>query len=196
MTRDRELSTECGKAFKDRRDLLTHEKKVHLNVRDHACDQCESAFSDSRHLMRHKRNVHTTVEGCICSFCDSSFKNNFVLLKHVKRVHGEEGKFACDECDKTFMSEAGLEKHKNAYCGRKTEPKEKRFSIKVDMSHMTFPCLLCGKTYAGPYGKASLARHVATSHDNKRYPCPYCDKVYTQDVVKRLHIQRVHKNIE
>ena len=36
------VCSECGKAFKDRRDLLTHEKKVHLNVRDHTCcDKCK-----------------------------------------------------------------------------------------------------------------------------------------------------------
>ena len=37
MKIENQVCSECGKAFKDRRDLLTHEKKVHLNVRDHTC---------------------------------------------------------------------------------------------------------------------------------------------------------------
>jgi len=42
MKIENQVCSECGKAFKDRRDLLTHEKKVHLNVRDHTCcDKCK-----------------------------------------------------------------------------------------------------------------------------------------------------------
>ena len=35
MKIENQVCSECGKAFKDRRDLFTHKKKVHLNVRDH-----------------------------------------------------------------------------------------------------------------------------------------------------------------
>ena len=42
MKMKNQVCSECGKAFEDRRDLLTHKKKIHLNVRDHACcDKCD-----------------------------------------------------------------------------------------------------------------------------------------------------------
>ena len=48
MKIENQVCSECKKAFKDRRDLLTHMKKVHLNVRDHACcNQCESLSEES-----------------------------------------------------------------------------------------------------------------------------------------------------
>ena len=190
MTRDC-ASKECGKVFKDKRDLLTHEKSIHLKIKDHPCDQCDSAFSDSKRLSRHMRLIHT-IDKVVCSFCGETFRNKHVLVKHIRRAHGDEAKYACDGCDKAFMTESGLQIHKYNHCGKDPkdyEPRVKRDSVKFDK---VFPCKLCSKTYPS---SDSLRRHHREKHENIRYPCPYCNKVYTQNVVKRLHIKREHTNI-
>ena len=53
-----------------------------------------------------------------------------------------------------------------------------------------FLCKICGMSFTQ---KSSLKKHIATIHENKRYPCIDCDKIFTQSSGLHRHVRLFHK---
>ena len=53
-----------------------------------------------------------------------------------------------------------------------------------------FLCKICGMSFTQ---KSSLKKHIATIHENKRYPCKDCDKIFTQSSGLHRHVRLFHK---
>ena len=53
-----------------------------------------------------------------------------------------------------------------------------------------FFCKMCGMSFTQ---NGSLKKHIATIHEQKKYPCPECDRIFTQSSGLRKHIRRTHK---
>ena len=171
--------------------MASHNKHVHLKIKDLLCDQCPSAFSDRIRLLRHKRIVHTKVQ-VKCEECGVTVSKNTLLVKHMKLVHGKDGDFACDGCDRSFLTATGLNKHKVEFCG-KIEPKKEPQPRPKPQGSGSFPCSDCDKAYSH---QISLDRHMKRDHDNRRYPCQHCHKVYTNKFYFKKHLIREHENVD
>lgn len=80
---------ECNKTFISNKNLKTHEKSVHQNIKPHGCVVCNKKFSKPADLTRHIR-IHTKEKPYICNQCNKSFSQNSTSQTHVKIVHLEQ----------------------------------------------------------------------------------------------------------
>ena len=74
----------CGKAYIQRRYLLTHIRIVHKGKKDHVCF-CGKAFDRPSNLKSHQSLVHEGKKDFICCHCGKAFGRDDYLRKHIKR---------------------------------------------------------------------------------------------------------------
>ncbi|CAB0037230.1 unnamed protein product [Trichogramma brassicae] len=53
----------CEKVFRQKPNLLLHQKTVHEGRKDYVCDNCEKKFGQKSHLLRHQKEVHEELDG-------------------------------------------------------------------------------------------------------------------------------------
>ena len=78
---------ECGKAFKTRFILKTHQRQ-HSGARPYACGACHKAFCWPAGL-RHHFLSHTKQQPYRCLHCPYRAKQRFQVVKHLLRHHPE-----------------------------------------------------------------------------------------------------------
>lgn len=89
----------CGKEFKTRNSLITHERK-HLNEKPFPCEHCDKRFPTMQALKCHNL-VHNEDKPFVCATCGWSFKRECNLKIHLL-THTDELPFKCDVCKKGF----------------------------------------------------------------------------------------------
>jgi hypothetical protein len=103
----------CHKLFSTKSNLTTHDKSVHLKLRDHVCEVCGRAFGENGHLQMHIRRRHDKVRSAPCFQCGKTYSDDYTLLKHVRRVH--DGVIAnprpCPKCDHVADCPSALSRH-------------------------------------------------------------------------------------
>ncbi|XP_015214721.2 zinc finger protein 142 isoform X1 [Lepisosteus oculatus] len=91
-TRHREVRSficeKCGKGFKTRFLLKTHQKK-HSEERPYVCRVCQRAFRWPAGL-RHHYLTHTKQHPFHCLHCSYRAKQKFQVVKHLQRHHPEQ----------------------------------------------------------------------------------------------------------
>ena len=91
-----------GFAYKWKRELDTHIKIIHENVR-YKCDFCQGQFKSKSYLRLHKRNVHENRRTFKCDTCDLAFKDKKHLNAHVKSLHQRTYLIKCNNYEKEWI---------------------------------------------------------------------------------------------
>jgi KRAB domain-containing zinc finger protein len=126
----------CGKTFKTKFDLKSHNYHVHSNLKkfeckickrkfkskwylnehelahtvEFECGECLKIFKTSRHFKRHmERNKGSKI--IQCPRCDRNFHRQGDLNSHLKQVHKSERNFECEICKKAFKSKGKVKEH-------------------------------------------------------------------------------------
>ena len=88
----------CDKTFKDKLELIQHEKTIHPEKKAFSCAHCNKKFKDLGALVIHER-IHSKDKPFSCTECDQSFSNSNDLILH-ERIHSDDKPFSCTKCGK------------------------------------------------------------------------------------------------
>ena len=110
----------------------------------------------------------------ICRIC-----NQFVpigeIAEHNRENHGAAiSELTCTDCGKLFKSKRSLFGHK----------KEKHSGVTE-----VHTCPECGKTFGR---KSNLKAHRESLHYGKKFPCQYCERIFTNRSSMNQHIKKTH----
>ncbi|KAG8201511.1 hypothetical protein JTE90_011187 [Oedothorax gibbosus] len=179
------LCDECGKGFKNGKQMRNHRYRCHLkrnkkpqpqNPLQPKCKFCSTHFA-SRILLKHheetfhngKRKVH------VCSYCDYTAKKKSTLEFHMRKHTGEKP-FKCDQCDYRTSDHNSLRRHKMLHSGDKM-----------------YKCPFC------PYSsiqascfKAHMNKHPG--HNGVTYSCEICPFKTVKRDTYILHVND-HKSL-
>ncbi|KAG7330964.1 hypothetical protein KOW79_004933 [Hemibagrus wyckioides] len=82
------ICEKCGKAFKTRFLLKTHQKR-HSDERPYVCSECQRGFRWPAGL-RHHFLSHTNQLPFCCLYCSYRAKQKFQVVKHLRRHHPDK----------------------------------------------------------------------------------------------------------
>ncbi|XP_065081340.1 zinc finger protein ZFP2-like isoform X2 [Ochlerotatus camptorhynchus] len=145
----------CGKEFKSRNSMITHERK-HNNEKPFACEICGKRFAIRNQLKNHMA-IHQDDKPFVCAECGWSFKRECNLKIHMLQ-HSDTLPWKCDVCGKCFKGKYHLQYHLRTHTG-----------------HKPWKCRYCDKSFAD---HANRARHETSHTGIKPYKCSFCDKTF------------------
>lgn len=160
----------CQKRFKSSRDLKKHMYK-HTGERPFKCSLCEKTFQHESYVTIHMRQ-HTGEKPYTCSQCGRSFYSSGSLTSHIRLFHDNVRNYVCNICEQRFRQPSLLKDHT-----RSKHTLERPFS-----------CTICGQTFAT---RKVLKQHTHI-HQEKRFKCNYCEKVFAQSAGRRCHEKYSH----
>ncbi|XP_073451170.1 uncharacterized protein [Aquarana catesbeiana] len=184
--------SECGKCFKQKFTLLSHQK-IHTGDRPYSCTECGKSFSKKGNLDEHKR-IHTGEHPYSCSECKKSFTHKGNLLRHQK-IHTGERPYQCLECGKSFTQKGDLVKHQRIHTGERpyscSECGKSFNHQKVLLRHQCLPMDGISEYRKSFAKKGNLPEHQRSHTRECPYLCSECGKSFTmnEDLVKH---QRIH----
>ncbi|XP_044140198.1 zinc finger protein OZF-like isoform X2 [Bufo gargarizans] len=178
------VCSECGKQFKKKCNLSTHER-IHIDERPFTCTECGKSFSQKSSLVTHQR-IHTGEKPFSCSECGKCFTRKCYLVGH-KTTHTGEKPFSCSECGKSFRQKFSLVEHLRIHTGVKPNSCSecgKCFSqrstlmehLKIHTKEKPYACSECGKCFNY---KADLLKHLRTHTGEKPNSCSECGKCFS-----------------
>jgi len=109
----------------------------------------------------------------ICRICNQ-FVTADMLPTHNAQVHGNIRELTCMDCGKLFKSKRSLFGHR----------KEKHSGMLEVHS-----CPECGKSFGR---KSNLKAHRESLHYGKKFPCIYCERIFTNRSSMNQHIKKTH----
>ncbi|XP_058831716.1 zinc finger protein 25-like isoform X1 [Topomyia yanbarensis] len=145
----------CGKEFKNRYEMLVHERN-HDNIKPYSCEICAKRFN-SKEAVRVHMLIHSDSKPFSCEICGWRFRRKCNLTKHASK-HSADTPFQCNICQKTFKGKYHLQYH-----------------MRIHTGHKPWPCRYCDKSFAD---HANRARHEISHTGIKPYKCSYCDKSF------------------
>jgi len=122
---------------------------------------------------RKPSSIDGNTDVVICKLCNSYVVTSMIDT-HNRDVHGNMDRLICPDCGKLFTSKRSLFGHK----------KEKH-SGPVEV----FPCVDCGKNFSR---KANLKAHRDSLHFGKKFPCSFCERIFTNRSSMNQHIKKTH----
>ena len=81
---------DCGKEFKEKRNLNFHQKSVHMNLHRFKCALCHGKFKTKTTIRRHIQ-IHGTLDIFQCSLCGEKFRINAEAYRHRLKYHDNNG---------------------------------------------------------------------------------------------------------
>lgn len=162
---------QCGKMFRTKYLLKSHQGLVHTDDRPFECSRCGTTFKTKQYLEVHFR-VHTGEKPYTCKFCGKSFRSNASKRKH-ERIHTKERPYKCRFCDKSYNSKLAMLEH----------------ATSTHTDERPLVCEICGKTFVH---RASLRQHQFLHSGEKPFVCEYCNRAFSQKVNLKDHIRSLH----
>ncbi|KAG5667403.1 hypothetical protein PVAND_015384 [Polypedilum vanderplanki] len=132
---------ECGKAFRNKFNLLCHvkrchegevkfpcpdpectkqfftksEQKIHFQnshgPKNVVCDECGSSFSSVAMLRKHSTLHQEYQYPCTFPNCGIKYRNSTQLKNHMNRIHLDKKDYECEECGAAFYTARDLDRH-------------------------------------------------------------------------------------
>ncbi len=109
----------------------------------------------------------------ICRLCNQIIPQGEIAT-HNQQHHGAVGELTCGDCGKVFKSKRSLYGH----C------KEKHSGV-TEVHH----CPECGKSFGR---KSNLKAHRESLHYGKKFPCSYCERIFTNRSSMNQHLKKTH----
>ncbi|KAM6472568.1 uncharacterized protein PHA67_005715 isoform 2-T2 [Liasis olivaceus] len=112
-----------------------------------------------------------------CSVCGKIFGRRSSLNRHFK-IHSGDKPFRCSICGKCFLVKTSLVLHKESMHKKRSHSRKKFWE-----------CHECGQNFAL---KAFLMEHKKVHASEKAYPCPVCEKSFTEVRSLIKHLTATH----
>ena len=140
----------CDKSYNTKRELVNHEKRIHLGRFDFLCELCSKSFVDQLSLKRHKANIHEPLK-YKCHICQKSrFGQRSHLNEHLSQVHGCV-RVTCEYCKKVL---------------RDIKSKNQHVLSMHHRENCSFQCGFCSKKFCN---ESLLKRHEKKKHKREYY---------------------------
>ena len=171
----------CGKYYSDFY-LLKNHMILHTNKDAFQCEICHLNLSSPKILKGHRKShfnkgsLKQNQVGVICETCGKPFSNKRVLRLHMEKngCHGSlvdsPKLFECSECPRTFETELGFRIHYSQI-----------HQIRLDLNkgNSLLNTSLCYSV-----------RGIRKKRGEKRYPCEYCPKSFSNSFERENHRNR------
>ncbi|XP_063441644.1 zinc finger protein 773-like [Mytilus trossulus] len=100
----------CGKEFSTKGNLLSHVRRVHLQIKEYTCGVCQKGFFSPKDLQTHFK-THTGEKPYQCDICLKKFTEKSNMEWHL-RIHSGERPYQCEYCEKTYTRMPHLLRHR------------------------------------------------------------------------------------
>jgi hypothetical protein len=196
---------------------IGYHMKMHLGLRNFACEQCDKTFCTRNSLRYHIKQVHKKVA---CPTCNRLL-NPTVLPSHIAHQHVSHWSYVCNYCSNSYINENDIMKHCNLVHAYEKEPKYTKTSphqcnkcfkefaneakLKMHKYSVHFEgsirkrkrkdremCGICGE-------EELLGRFTYEFHMNKYHnvpldhQCKQCDSNFVSKSQLRQHVRKFHK---
>ena len=159
----------CGKHFTTTKSLKRHVLVVHENPKKRTPKAVVDKLSKAKKKkIRHEEGPKER----ICDVCDAKFPTRNKLIEHKSIDHFEN--FPCKICGKVFKTHNHLQVHKKH----------------VHIEEKNYQCDQCEKSYKNLGG---LIGHRKTAHENVKFPCEKCGRIFSSKQHCMVHIRKVHE---
>lgn len=167
---------DCDKTFSCKSELNDH-INTHLGLKPYKCDICGKSYAFKRYLKAHSESHKVLLE---CENCKKKFtrkhKYNVHLRKHCSK------NYECKFCKKTYVKKGYYENHIEN-CPKKIKREKKPKTNKI------VKCDICKAEYSA---KRNLDAHMKSKHENIRFKCDECDKIFVFNNSLVRHKKKIH----
>ena len=163
--------THCGKSFANRKNLRSHVRNVHLNMKNHICNVCNKAFFKPTHLKRHEKS-HL----CVKAHNSLSFEDNISFTDQNYSI-SETSHQSEDNMDEPYIIKQEINLDiETAPIFSPGSSKFQSFDADADPLDTSLDCDYCGKSFAN---RKNLRSHIKLVHLNIRnHICNICNKAF------------------
>lgn len=198
----------CSKAFKWKRNLVSHVETYHKDSDPQTCGLCNKVFPDMASVKAHMTEHQTPPMSYTCKICEKSFPGETNLKMHESHMHKSKTSpngMSCDICKESFQTKIKLLEH-----------------MLTHTSVMPHKCDLCSASFKQEFRlKAHKLTHklkkkktvMKDTEDNdqvlmkeedkskteikevsnKKYKCKKCSKQFNKPWLLKTHIAKSHK---
>lgn len=137
------------------------------------CDKCGKVFKQKALLVTHEQNNCVDESVYQCNICSKSFTSKHVLKSHM-RIHLPEKSLLCKFCGKSFHWKGQLKIHERSHTGEKPFKCEVKINIYLIYFHSStlfYDSQYCSKSFAY---RESLITHTTIHTGIKPHLCENC----------------------
>ena len=149
------------------------------------CPECEFESDDKNAFKTHIEFAHDGVN-YYCHDCDFKTTVSSELDLHIDLEHNtiiqsehngqdDNSKHQCTHCGKVFRSAKILRNHEILIHLKKRE--------KISCKQCTYQA----------YKQNTMDTHIQSVHNNLKYPCEMCGKLYQSSLSLRCHVMKIHE---
>uniref|UniRef100_A0A336KMI9 CSON012916 protein n=1 Tax=Culicoides sonorensis TaxID=179676 RepID=A0A336KMI9_CULSO len=146
--------------------------------KDISCMHCPKTFAKERGLFDHLHRYHRDKKIFECQFCHRFFYSMEMRDSHTEQCNSFKPKteemLTCPECGRT---------------GEKKLIRNHMFNVHKKKHDGPFLCDIC-KIWLK--SKECVSNHMKAVHLKRKFPCTFCDKVYSSRSGHDQHVQQYH----
>ncbi|XP_055625316.1 zinc finger protein OZF-like isoform X2 [Toxorhynchites rutilus septentrionalis] len=179
----------CSRLFSFETSLISH-LKLHNNIKDYKCSYCSKMFARRRNMLSHEKLIHVKEKPFMCSICGKTYTDSTCFKKHITNhqnpqlterapaVQAQQPKSRKTKPEKPILPTRKEAVEKKPRQRRNTGPKkhkcdlcDKMFARRRNVSHHMIythnnlkphECQFCGKKYSDI---TSFKRHIRAHTD-------------------------------